>query len=86
MAPFNTTMSDEENNILENEDFLKMLVDKSDNNCQLEIKEEVFVFGKKARGADIAYEREHNRNIDNGVYKDNVDQNDLAVMLGRHEE
>ena len=63
-----------------------MLIDANDNNCVLEIKQEAFHFSKKALRADILYEREHNRNIDNGVYKDNANDEDLAAMLGMQPE
>ena len=52
----------------------------------LKIKEEQILFGPKALRADITYERSHNRNIDNGVYMDDVDHADLAKMMGANAE
>ena len=45
----------------------------------------MFTFERKAKRADIFYERDHNRNLDNGVYKEEADIGDFAKMLGANE-
>ena len=86
LAPFNSTESDDEGGNGD-EDFLANLIKANDNHIEMLIKTEVFNFDKKAKRADIFYERDHNRILDNGVYKndekDKID--DFAEMLGANE-
>ena len=43
------------------------------NLVDLDKKHEMIYFRKQARKADKAYERNHNKNVDNGVYKGDAD-------------
>ena len=80
LAPFNSTES--EGKGVQDDNFLNEIVSMD----LLKIKEEQILFGPKALRADITYERSHNRNIDNGVYMDDVDHADLAKMMGANAE
>lgn len=80
LAPFNSTES--EGKGVQDENFLNEVTSMD----LLKIKEEQILFGPKALRADITYERSHNRNIDNGVYMDDVDHSDLAKMMGANAE
>jgi len=62
LAPNNTGLDSEE---------LELEIAKETQD--LKQKAEEIYFKKRARKADIKYERDHNRNVDKGVYTDIVD-------------
>lgn len=51
-----------------------------------ENKFEAIGFSRQAFRVDAQYERDHNENCDNGVYRDEIDHKDLAMRTGLKEE
>ena len=78
LAPNNSTEDDE--TMLEGDNFINLIL--SHETVPLAIKPNCFKFNKKAKRADIHYERDHNSIIDNGVVKKGADEEDVAEFVG----
>jgi hypothetical protein len=79
LAPFNTSESINEDNITDE-------VDKADGKLKdLEVyskKDNKLRFKPKTSIPNLIYEREHNRHIDNGIWKDDAQHEEIALIVG----